>query len=333
MSNSNLHKAKTEKNDEFYTQLSDIENEMKHYKKHFKGKHVFLNCDDPEKSNFWKFFSLNFEHLGLKALTSTHLDESSYKLEICADINGDGKIDHKDVVKTPLKGNGDFRSDEAIEILKECDIVVTNPPFSLFREYIAQLTEYNKDFIIIGNMNAVTYKDTFTLIKDNKVWLGNTKPKTYNMPDGSTTTHGNHCWFTNLDFPKRHEDIILCKEYTPKEYATYDNYNGIEVGDVKNIPIDYEGVMGVPVSYIEKHNPNQFEIVGSFDVKDTFEVTHGYKDLDRCIYGKEAKRCNINNYPLYRAVKDMGKKTCYKKDGIVYYAPYTRLLIIRKGNK
>ena len=174
--NTRLHKAKQNKNDEFYTQLSDIEQELKHYKEFFKGKTIFCNCDDPEWSNFWKYFELNFDHLGLKKLISTHYedDKPSYKLEIIGDVTGDGKVDYKDIIKTPLKQNGDFRSPEAIEILKEADIVVTNPPFSLFREYVAQLMEYNKKFIIMGNKNAITYKEFFPLLKENKIWVGAT---------------------------------------------------------------------------------------------------------------------------------------------------------------
>ena len=172
--NNNLHKAKVNKNDEFYTQLVDIENELKHYKEHFKGKTVFCNCDDPQESNFWKYFSNNFEHLGLKKLVSTHFhsERTTYKLEITKDFNGDGKINNLDTIKTPLKQNGDFRSDECVQILKEADIVVTNPPFSLFREYVSQLVEHGKKFLIIGNQNAITYKEIFKLIKESKLWLG-----------------------------------------------------------------------------------------------------------------------------------------------------------------
>ena len=208
--NSNLHKAKKEKNDEFYTQLSDIERELGNYKGHFKGKVVFCNCDDPEESNFWNYFALNFEFLGIKKLISTHYedDKPSYKLELIADINKDGKINKLDTIKTPLIQNGDFRSPECIEILKEADIVVTNPPFSLFREYVAQLMEYEKKFLIIGNMNAITYKDIFNLVRTNKLWLGVSPRNMY----FETTTPGefvsvNACWFTNLHHKKRNEDI------------------------------------------------------------------------------------------------------------------------------
>lgn len=280
MANENLTQAKKNKQDEFYTQLSDIEKELKHYKQHFKGKTIFCNCDDPEWSNFWKYFELNFDHLGIKKLISTHYEDTkpSYKLEIIGDITGDGKVDHKDIIKTPLKQNGDFRSPEAIEILKEADIVITNPPFSLFREYIAQLMEYNKKFIVIGNQNAITYKEIFKLIKDNKVWLGyKFGDMEFQVPDYyephatryredengiKWRSFGNMCWFTNLDIPKRHEYIILYKNYNSDDYPKYDNYDVINVDKVSDIPMDYSGTMGVPITFIDKYNPQQFEILG-----------------------------------------------------------------------
>lgn len=266
-----LHKANISKNDDFYTSLTDIEKELGHYKEHFKDKIVFLNCDDPEESNFWKYFYLNFEYLGLKKLIATHFEmkKPSYKLE---KTNGDTK-------KTPLKQNGDFRSPECIEILKEADIVVTNPPFSLFREYVTQLIEYNKKFIIIGNQNAITYKEIFKLIRDNKIWLGvdNGGTKWFKVPDNYDITTesrkkieggkkffsmGSIMWFTNLDVKKRHEDLILYKKYNPKDYPKYENYEAINVDRVSDIPINYKGVMGVPVTFLDKYNPNQFEIIG-----------------------------------------------------------------------
>lgn len=257
--NENLNKAKKEKNDEFYTRLSDIENELKNYKKHFEGKIVFCNCDDPEWSNFWKYFKLNFEHLKLRKLISTHYikEGSSYKLE----------YDGKETIKTALEGNGDFRSEECINILKECDIVTTNPPFSLFRPYLAQLIEYKKQFLIIGNQNAIKYKETFPLIKENKVWLGINPVKEFLKPDGTTQKFGNICWYTNLEHSKRNEEMILYKEYNPEEYPKYDNYDAIDVSKTKNIPMDYEGVMGVPISFMDKFNPKQFKIIG--------ELNHG----------------------------------------------------------
>ena len=271
--NSNLSKAKTAKNDEFYTQLSDVEKELKHYKAHFKDKVVFCNCDDPEWSAFWKYFHLNFNHLGLKKLISTHYvkevntentlfninpDAFSYKMEYTGENDEDISVG----VKTKLKGNGDFRSNECIELLKECDVVVTNPPFSLFSPYIEQLMEYNKKFLIIGNKNAITYKEFFPLLKDNKVWLGYGSPSDFGTPEGITKKVNGLCrWFTNLDITKRHEKLILFKTYNAEEYPTYDNYNVINVDKVSDIPVDYEGVMGVPITFLDKYNPEQFEII------------------------------------------------------------------------
>ncbi len=268
--NSNLNRASIAKNDEFYTRLTDIEKELGHYKEHFKNKIVFCNCDDPKESNFFKYFVLNFKFLGLKKLISTHYNKNSnsYKLEVTEDINNDGIVNLDDAIKTELVGDGDFRSDECIEILKEADIVVTNPPFSLFREYIAQLINYNKNFIVIGSENSITYKEIFPLIKENKVWLGNTRPKEFVQPDGTIKKFGNICWYTNLDIAKRHEDIILYKIFSESYYSKYDNYNAIEVSKVKEIPQNYDGIMGVPITFIDKYSPEQFEIIGcDYDVK------------------------------------------------------------------
>lgn len=263
--NTNLHQAKSAKNDEFYTQLTDIEKELKHYTEHFRGKVVFCNCDDPEESNFWTYFVLNFEFLGLKKLIATHYetDKPSYKLEIIGDVDGDGKVTKKDTIRTSLKQNGDFRSPECIEILKEADIVVTNPPFSLFREYVAQLVEYDKNFLIIGNKNAITYKEIFKLIKENRLWLGHGSPNGFAQPNGVEIKNltGLTRWFTNLDYTKRHEDLILYKTYNEKDYPKYDNYDAINVDKVKDIPCDYIGYMGVPLTFLDKWNPEQFEIV------------------------------------------------------------------------
>ena len=277
MANKNLSAAKKAKNDEFYTQLFDIENEVKHYKSFFEGKVVYLNCDDPEWSNFWKFFELNFVEYKLKRLVSTHyeVDKPSYMLEIIGDQNNDGKIDANDIIKTPLQQNGDFRSPESIELLKQCDVVVTNPPFSLFREYVAQLIEYQKYFLILGNNNAVTYKEIFPLIKDNKMWLGYSSNKTieFEVPEGykySREENGKKygkvpaiTWYTNIPTTKRSEKLILGKRYKPEDYPKYDNYDAIEVSKVVDIPVDYEGVMGVPITFLDKYCPEQFEIVGN----------------------------------------------------------------------
>ena len=260
--NSNLHNAKRLKNDEFFTLYEDIEKEMVHYKDHFKGKTVYCNCDDARESNFFKFFSLNFEKLGLKKLITTgyKADGQGVALIYEGDKNGNRNPDTEEITIRPLQGNGDFRSEECIEFLKEADIVVTNPPFSLFREYIKQLVEYGKKFIIIGNGNAVTYKEVFPLIKENKLWLGvSPRSMEFILPNGEKGVV-NACWFTNLEHNKRHRPIDLYKHYS-NEYKHYDNYDAIEVGKVCEIPMDYDGVMGVPITFLDKYCPEQFEIV------------------------------------------------------------------------
>ena len=291
MSNSRLQKAKKQKKDEFYTQLSDIEKELAHYKDCFKDKTVLCNCDDPRISNFFKYFSYNFEYLGLKKLISTcyknqepdlfsaNNSERAIWLEYNGDKNGNRVPDPKEIGIKQFKHDGDFRSLECIELLKQADIVVTNPPFSLFREYVAQLVEYDKKFIIIGNVNAITYKEIFNLIKNNKIWMGisihsgdrefmvpNNYPlnaATYRVDD-----NGNKFirvkgvrWFTNIDYKERYENIVLYKKYTPEEYPKYDNYDAIEVSKTKDIPCDYDGAMGVPITFLDKFNPKQFEII------------------------------------------------------------------------
>jgi len=252
--NIRLTKAKKSKNDEFYTKLIDIEKELMHYKKHLKGKIIYCNCDNPKESNFFKYFTLNFKPLGIKKLITTHYNKggTSYKLEFV-----DGKS-----IKTPLKGDGDFRSDECISILKDVDIVITNPPFSLFREYIAQLIKYNKLFLILGNLNAVTYKIVFKSIKENRIRLGYNPLTEFLTPNGEIKRGAATVWYTNLDTKKRHEDITLYKLYNEIEYPKYDNYDAINIDKVKEIPMDYGGYMGVPISFVTKHNPKQFEILG-----------------------------------------------------------------------
>lgn len=274
--NESFHKAKLQKEDEFYTQLNDVSEELKHYKKHFKGKTVFCNCDDPTWSAFWKYFHLNFEELGLKKLISTHYDreEPTYKMEYFGGDDNNPEIG----TTTPLEGNGDFRNAECIELLKEADIVVTNPPFSLFREYLLQLIDYEKEFLIIGSQNAEIYKEVFPLLKNNKVWLGyKCGDMAFKVPDyfeprktrywqdetgQKWRSLGNICWFTNLDHNKRHEKIILWKDYTEEEFPKFDNYNAINVNKVAEIPKDYNGIMGVPITFMSKYNPEQFEIIG-----------------------------------------------------------------------
>lgn len=288
----NLHKAKNNKNDEFYTQLKDIENELKHYGCYFKDKIVYCNCDNPKWSNFWKYFEMNFRRLDLKKLIATYYekDTQSYKLELIKNKND------IELIKTPLIGDGDFRSQECIEILKEADIIITNPPFSLFREYVDQLIKYEKKFIIIGNKNAITYKEIFPLIKDNKLWLG------YGFKGGAYFIDGNYSsnheknlisiaavWFTNVEIEKKYENLVLYKTYTEEEYPKYDNYDAINVNKTKDIPYDYDGVMGVPITFLYKYNPEQFEILGiAAGSKDTVGIPFlGHKIAHPLIKGKK----------------------------------------------
>jgi len=291
--NRTLHIAKSSKKDEFYTQISDIERELKHYKEHFESKVVFCNCDDPRNSNFFKYFAYNFENLGLKKLITTcyknqetdlFFEDESEKavfLEYKGDLNGNKIPDAEEIGVKPLIGDGDFRSRESIELLKKSDIVVTNPPFSLFREYVDQLVKYEKKFLIIGNINAITYKEIFKLIKDNKAWLGINMgrgisgfivPKDYELfgtetridEDGNRIVSTNNClWLTNLDTFRRHEDIVLTKKYYGNEieYPKFDNYDAINVNKTQDIPMDYEGIMGVPITFLHEFNPEQFELI------------------------------------------------------------------------
>lgn len=280
-SNNNLHTAKVSKNDEFYTQLSDIEKEMRYYKDFFKGKVVYCNCDDARESNFFKYFSMNFEHLGLKKLISTgyKTDGKGVILIYEGDKNNNRKVDDEEIVVTELNGNGDFRSEECIEYLKQADVVVTNPPFSLFREYVKQLMDYNKKFIIIGNQNAITYKEIFPYIKNNQLWLGNSihsGDRKFYVPDNyalNAATCGidndgkrfikvkGVRWFTNIETKERFETLDLYKKYNPIDYPKYDNYDAINVDKTCDIPADYDGVMGVPITFLDKYCPTQFEII------------------------------------------------------------------------
>lgn len=310
-SNKDLRKASKAKKDEFYTQLVDIEKELKYYKKQFRGKVVYCNCDDPFESNFFKYFATNFDSLGLKKLITTSYNKSpiagrqlplfemeglkpikpkdaeTYRIEIneVPDLNKDGAIGLEDVkqllqhdanVSAPLKDNGDFRSEECIKLLNEADIVVTNPPFSLFREYVAQLVEQKKKFLIMGNQNAITYKEIFKLIKRNQMWLGqslNGKNILFQIPDHYESYYKiidgkkyaspkGVVWFTNLNVPKRSDELVLYKKYTKEEYPKYDNYNAINIDRTEQIPMDYTGMMGVPITFLHKYNPEQFEIIG-----------------------------------------------------------------------
>lgn len=315
--------AKKHKNDEFYTQLSDIEREMKHYRQHFKDKTVLCNCDDPRVSKFFHYFSYNFEQLGLRKLIATCYknqqpdlfswqNESEKNKAIYIVYEGDQKgmkipnIDDMEIIH--LKGDGDFRSDECIELLKQADIVVTNPPFSLFREFVAQLMEYEKKFLIITNWNAVSYKEIFPLFRQNKIWIGVNSnrdfdgfivPPHYPLSGGETRVdeHGNrivsqnnNCWFTNLDVKKRHEELILYKKYSEEEYPKFTNYDAINVDQVKNIPVDFDGMIGVPITFMNKYNPNQFQIVDANDIRISQHVpfkAHGLiKDKEGTVIGE-----------------------------------------------
>lgn len=285
-----LHAANRAKQDEFYTQLSDIEKELKHYRKLFRGKTVYCNCDDPTISNFFRYFELNFAKLGLKRLITTCYKNRQTDIFSRHDMEAAAGVEYVDNGTEPtifqLKGDGDFRSRECIDLLKQADIVVTNPPFSLFREYLAQLVKYGKKFVVIGSMNAITYKEVFPLIESDRLWLGHgpagkdmlfdvpedyarelveTKKEgsAYRQVDGVIKGRlGNAVWFTNLDHKKRHEDLILYKKYSPDEYPKYDNYDAINVNKTDHIPVDYAGEMGVPITFLDKHNPEQFEIIG-----------------------------------------------------------------------
>ena len=291
--NSGLRGAQKAKKDEFYTRLEDIEKELRHYRDHFKGKVVLCNCDDPRVSNFFHYFSYGFEHLGLSKLITTcyksrardlfseNEDERAISLVYEGDKNGNRVPDIEEIGVTQLKGDGDFRSDECVALLNQADIVVTNPPFSLFREYIAQLVEHGKKFLIIGNMNAVTYKELFPLIQANKVWLGpsiRSGDRVFGVPDDypleaagcGIDENGKKFikvksvrWFTNMDFAERHEDLVLHRKYTPDDYPHYHNFDAINVDVTNDIPADYDGPMGVPITFLDKHNPDQFEILGS----------------------------------------------------------------------
>lgn len=378
--NANLQNAIKAKQDEFYTQLADIEAELRHYKKHFKGKTVFCNCDDPFESNFFKYFAMNFNFLGLKKLIATCYDGSpiagdelplfaddstepqktAHKIEITevTDENGDGAIDLADVelliknhknTLTTLNGNGDFRSDECIELLKQADIVVTNPPFSLFREYVAQLVQYDKKFLIIGNVNSITYKEIFPLIKENRLWLGasiHSGDREFAVPE-SYPLNAAGCrvdekgkkfirvkgvrWFTNLDYPQRHEELVLYKRYNADEYPKFDNYDAINVDKTTDIPYDYDGVMGVPITFLDKYNPEQFEILG---ITKTWyggasKIYPQQTQIDKD--GKKSLVKKLNDGATLKLDTPPNGKTYYEVDGNIYIQVYARILIRNKG--
>ena len=332
--NANLHKAKSAKNDEFYTQLTDVSKELMHYKKHFKGKVVFCNCDDPTWSAFWKYFHLNFKALGLKKLISTHYDknEPTYKMEYTGGDDNDIEVG----VKIPLEGNGDFRNQECLDLMDESDIVVTNPPFSLAREYIAILVEHNKQFLIIGDMNWIAYKEFFPFLRDNKIWLGNCAVKEFMQPDGSIKKFGNKLWFTNLDHKKRHEDLIMWKKYSPEEYPHYDNYDAINVDKISDIPCDWFGVMGVPLTFLNVYNPDQFEIITLGSSPDLFKATKKYTDLLRYNTDGTTTKEHIACNQCLTIAYDTPPATIYcraSNSDKYLVVPYKRLLVRRKDGK
>lgn len=382
MANKNLNAAKVAKKDEFYTQLSDIERELQHYWQHFRGKVVLCNCDDPYESNFFKYFALRFNQLGLKKLICTcyngspvtgnelaiHFDgfdddepkKIAYKVEITEvkDENGDGAVDLSDVqyllkndknVLAILK-TGDFRSQECIELLKEADIVVTNPPFSLFREYIGQLMKYQKKFLIIGNMNSITCKEIFPYVQNNKMWTGpsiSSGDRKFYVPDDyplnaagcGVDSDGKRFirvkgvrWFTNLDHNKRHEDLDLVCRYSEDEYPTFDNFDAIEVGKTSDIPYDYDGIMGVPITFLDKYNPDQFEIlgltqIGCHDLCPDTKRYNDYKEITRATdkpTGSSGGKTNENAVLCGQG----NKKTYYLgPNGEVVHSAYKRIFI------
>lgn len=339
--NDNLHKAKDAKNDEFYTRIEDVAEELRHYKKHFAGKVVFCNCDDPTWSAFWRYFHLNFSELGLKKLIATHYDrtEPTYKMEYEGGDDNDVEVG----VKTPLEGNGDFRGRECLDLLDECDIVVTNPPFSLFREYVSTLIQHGKKFLIIGNKNAITYKELFPLLKENKVWIGYSSPSEFDTPNGMTKKiNGLTRWFTNLDIQKRHEKLILWQRYydddgnplpdAEERYPHYDNYDAINVDRVADIPVDYKGVMGVPITFLDKYNPDEFKILG-YTAKDMgVDCLKFYEDLEQSLncgpFLRNMKSARFS--PMIR-YDSKPNKTCYRASNVNGYMlkTYGRVLICR----
>ncbi len=345
--NANLHSAKsTKNNDEFYTRLTYIEKELNHYKDHFRGKVVYCNCDDPRVSRFFHYFSYNFEHLGLKKLITTCYKsqnmelfsqndcEQAIYLEYDGAKKGERVPDPKEIGIHHLKGDGDFRNEECIELLKTVDIVVTNPPFSLFRDYVAQLIKYEKKFLIVGPQNAITYKDFFKFLKDNKLWVGyNSGGMEFRIPDHAKEratgfrqdetgqkwrSLGNINWYTNLDISKRNEDLILYKEYNSQKYPKYENYDAIDVGFIAKIPMDYKGIMGVPITFMNKYNPDQFEIIGLGISNSGLDVGVQPYKKEHKKYRKEIQKRGAVDGDLYMMIKGEVK------------VPYARILIRNK---
>lgn len=365
MANRNLNQAKEAKKDEFYTQLEDINNELRHYRDHFRGKTVLCNCDDPRVSNFFTYFAYNFEKLGLKKLITTcyknqdadlfsqHKSERAVYLIYEGDRNGNHLPDPEEIGIKPLQGDGDFRSAECIELLKEADIVVTNPPFSLFREYVAQLIQYNKKFLIIGNINAITYKEIFPLIMENRMWLGasiHSGDRKFWVPDdyelnaagcGIDETGRKFIrvkgvrWFTNLDYKERHEDLILYKTYSPEEYPKLDNFEAIFITKTTEIPLNYDGIMAVPITFLDKFNPEQFEILGLTQIgcHDLVPDTKKYGDYKEMLTASDTPTGASGNKTNENAVLfGKGKKKTYyiNTEGRVVHSEYKRIFIRKR---
>lgn len=372
MKNGNLHSAKENKEDEFYTELTEIEKELVNYRGHFKSKVILCNCDDPRASNFFKYFALNFNHFGLKKLISVCYKNKDFDLfsqndsekAVYVEYTGSEK-DHiptnDELALKELKEDGDFRSQECIELLKQADIVITNPPFSLFREYVAQLMQYEKKFVIIGSQNAITYKEIFPLIAKNKMWLGyKAGDMVFKVPDyyapratrfwidengQKWRSLGNICWYTNLDITKRHEDLILYETYSPEKYPKYDNYDAINVNKVSEIPCDYYGVMGVPITFLDKYNPDQFEIVAFRKGNDGKDLVYTFASeasklhrISEFLSREDSRRCNSSDseweeclspslYPSTTSIAGMIKNAEGKINGKITYA---RITIRRK---
>ncbi len=364
--NENLRKAKLRKNDEFYTQRSDIENELRHYTEHFRGKVVYCNCDDPRVSNFFHYFSYNFKRLGLRKLItscyrnhspdlfSRHDSERAIWLEY--EGSGDSRTPRvEDIGVRKFEGDGDFRSAESVELLKQADTVVSNPPFSLFREYVAQLVQHAKKFLIIGNKNAIKYKEIFPMIKKSEIWVGMTpmskdllfdvppsyarellktqkQGSRYKMVDGVVKGRSQSIWFTNLDHRKRHEELILTKRYSPEAYPTYDNYDAINVDKVAEIPMDWDGAMGVPITFLDKHNPDQFEILGlSYLWDENFRSHTFYGDyVEMRPDGTETGMSGQKSNGL-AVMRGRPRKGNYLvKDGRIVHTLYGRIFVKRK---
>lgn len=359
--NRSLTAAKATKQDEFYTQLSDIEKELKHYQKYFQNKTVLCNCDDPRVSNFFKYFINNFEKLGLKKLIATcyqndkpdlfsqHKSDKGIYFEYSGEQKRERLPDPAKIKPCELRGDGDFRSEECVNLLMRADIVVTNPPFSLFREYVTQLVEHKKKFVILANQNTLSTKDVFELVRDDKLWLGyNNGDMAFRVPDhyearetrswvdehgGKWRSFGTMCWLTNIDIAKRHEELILYKSYDPKVYPTYDNFDAIEVSRVEDIPADYDGTMGVPGGFLTKHNPDQFEIVGITKtwcgMASKKYPTQAQIDPD----GTRSEVSKLNDGAALRSRSRPTGKTYYVVGGKYFTQTYPRILIRRKGRE